>query len=223
MPRQARIGLSNQIYHVINRGNNRDRIFREEAEFRKFYEILAHYKFHQGFLLYHWVLMTNHVHLLLAIPQEGSLAKAMQGINLSYTLWFNRKYKRVGHLWQGRFKSFPVENDLYLLSCGRYIERNPLRAGIVGKPGDYPWSSFQSHAKGLLDGITDRHGIISEQFGSGASEAYREFVCENREREEEDLREKMTSGVIGSSSFQKKIRLDAIAARRRQRGRPWKK
>lgn len=123
MPRQARIGLPDHIYHVTNRGNNRDRVFREEEDFRKYLEILARYKSKEGFLLYHWVLMNNHVHLLLGIPEKGSLARVMQCINLAYTLWFNRKYRRVGHLWQGRFKSFPVENDMYLLACGRYIER----------------------------------------------------------------------------------------------------
>ena len=223
MPRQARIGLPNHVYHVTNRGNNRDQVFLDEEDFRKYLEILTRYKSKESFRLYHWVLMNNHVHLLLAIPEEGSLAKAMHGINLAYTSWFNRKYKRVGHLWQGRFKSFPVENDRYLLACGRYIERNPLRAGIVERPGDYPWSSFLVHSEGRQDGVTDKHGIFAGQFGPGTPESYRNFVCENCEREEQKLREKMSGGVLGSLSFQETVRLAAAAARKPQRGRPRKK
>lgn len=223
MPRQARIGLPEHVYHVTNRGNNRDRIFHEGEDFRKYFEILHRYKSKEDFRLYHWVLMSNHVHLLLEIPEQGSLAKAMHGINLAYTVWFNRKYKRVGHLWQGRFKSFPVENDRYLLACGRYIERNPLRAGLVEDAGEYPWSSFLVHAMGLHDGITDQHEILSEQFGTGTSQSYRKFVSENCEREEQDLREKMCGGVIGSPNFQETVRQAAVATRKPQRGRPRKK
>jgi len=98
MPRQPRIGLPNHVYHVTGRGNNRDKVFLEEEDFRKYLEILTRYKSKEGFRIYQWVLMNNHVHLLLAIPEEGSLSKAMHGINLAYTFWFNRKYKRVGHL-----------------------------------------------------------------------------------------------------------------------------
>jgi len=223
MPRQARIGLPNHVYHVTNRGNNRDRVFLDEEDFRKYLEILARYKSKEGFRLYHWVLMNNHVHLLLAIPEGGSLAKAMHGINLSYTSWFNRKYNRVGHLWQGRFKSLPVENDKYLLACGRYIERNPLRVGLVESLGGYFWSSFLAHAEGRQDGITDRHGIFAGQFGTGTPESYRDFVCENCEREEQELRERMSRGVLGSLSFRETIRQAAVSARRPQRGRPRKK
>lgn len=82
---------------------------------------------------------------------------------------------------------------MYLLACGRYIERNPLRAGIAESPGQYPWSSFAVHAEGRPDGITDGHGIFAGQFGSGTTESYRNFVCENREREEQELQEKMST------------------------------
>jgi REP-associated tyrosine transposase len=222
MPRQARIGLPDLVYHVTNRGNNRGRVFQEEEDFRKYLEILGRYKAKEGFRLYHWVLMDNHVHLLLGIPENGLLAKVMHGINLSYTAWFNRKYRRVGHLWQGRFKSFPVENDAYLLACGRYIERNPLRAGMVENPGEYRWSSFPVHADGLQDGITDRQEIFPGQFGA-APDSYRRFVCENREAEEQELLKKMSNGVIGSPVFQESIRRNALMARKPQRGRPRKK
>ena len=218
MPRQARIGLPAQIYHVTNRGNNRDWVFREGEDFRRYIDILARYKSKGEFLLYHWVLMNNHVHLLMSIPASGSLARTMHGINLAYTVWFNRKYKRVGHLWQGRFKSFPVEEDRYLLECGRYIERNPVRAGLVENPGDYPWSSFRFHGKICRDTITDCHGIFASQFGG--TESYADFVCTPRMREEQDLLEKMASGVIGTDTYQDLMKNAVLSARRPKRGRP---
>jgi putative transposase len=222
MPRQARIGLSALIYHVITRGNNRSWVFEDREDFEKYLAILSRYKAKGGFLLYHWALMNNHVHLLLETTENSSLTKIMQGINLSYTLWFNRKYRRVGHLWQDRFRSYPVERDEYLLECGRYIERNPLRAGLVQCPGEYLWSSFKVHAEGRVDGITDSHDTLKEQFSAGGKETYRAFVNGHREREEQEMREKMRGGIIGSQTFQTGIRADLQAARRPKKGRPRK-
>ncbi|MBE0596575.1 MAG: hypothetical protein IH614_04835 [Desulfuromonadales bacterium] len=111
-----------------------------------------------------------------------------------------------------------MAEDRYLLECGRYIERNPVRAGVVAHPGDYPWSSFHRHAKGQGDGVTDVHGIFASQFGNPQS--YREFVCSTRDREEQELVEKLASGIVGSEAYQEKIRFAAISARRRKPGRP---
>jgi len=221
MPRGARIGLPAQVYHVISRGNNRDWVFREDEDFRKFLEIVCRYKERDGFKLYHWVLMNNHFHFLLETPEEGSLSKIMQGINLAYTIWFNRKYRRVGHLWQDRFKSFLVQKDSrYLLECGRYIERNPVRAGLVGHPGDYVWSSFKVHGKGKSDDMTDSNAVLQGEFHSKV--AYSSYVCICTEREEQDLRSKVTAGIIGEESFRKAV-VEAIPrTRKRRRGRPRK-
>jgi len=221
MPRGARIGLPAQVYHVISRGNNRDWVFRENEDFRKFLEIVCRYKERDGFKLYHWVLMNNHFHFLLETPEEEPLSKIMQRINLAYTIWFNRKYRRVGHLWQDRFKSLLVQKDSrYLLECGRYIERNPVRAGLVGHPGNYAWSSFKVHAKGERDGMTNSNTVLQGEFRS--REAYSSYVCTCTEREEQDLRSKMSAGIIGEESFRKAI-IEAIPrAQKRRRGRPRK-
>ncbi len=124
MPRMARIAVPSMLYHVISRGNNREWVFNETEDFEKYLEICKRYKDRHDFKLYNWVLMNNHVHLLLEISEKSALSKIMQGINLAYTIWFNRKNKKVGPLWQDRFKSFIIERDSYLLECGRYIERS---------------------------------------------------------------------------------------------------
>ena len=222
MPRGARLGLPAQVYHVISRGNNRDWVFREDGDFRKFLEIVGRYKEKYDFLLLHWVLMNNHFHFLLEVPETGSISKIMQGINLAYTLWFNRKYRRVGHLWQDRFKSILVQKDRrYLLACGRYIERNPLRAGLVGQPGDYRWSSFNAHARGQNDGLTEPYEILRGEFAS--RESYRDFVCSGTDSEEQDRRWRMTGEIVGVSAFQSAVRENIFAARKRRRGRPSQK
>jgi putative transposase len=206
----------------MTRGNNRGWVFEDREDFAKYLALLQRYKAKENFFLYHWVLMNNHVHLLLETTEAGSLTRVMQGINLSFTLWFNRKYGRVGHLWQDRFKSHPVENDPYLLECGRYIERNPLRAGLVLSLAEYPWSSYQAHGVGKADGITDRHGLFEDHFGARGIEAYRVFVSESREREEQELREKMRGGIIGSRTFIDSTRPDSQPYRKTKRGRPRK-
>jgi len=209
------------IYHIVSRGNNREWVFRRGEDFEKYLELCERYKERYGFKLYHWVLMSNHIHLIIETSGESSLSKIMQGMNLAYTLWFNRKYSKVGHLWQDRFKSGLIEKDSYLLECGRYIERNPLRAGMVRDPMEYPWSSYKVHACGEEDGITDRHGIY-ELLGTEPPQrqkAYREYVLSNREKEEQEIKEKMGSGILGVEGFRKDIQKRVIDARRPKKGR----
>jgi len=146
MPRAARMVAPNMVYHVISRGNDRQWVFNDREDFERYIEICKRYKERYGFKLYHWVLMSNHVHLVMETSEQGPLCKVMQGINLSYTLWFNRKNRRVGHLWQDRFKSALIDKESYLLECGRYVERNPLRAGLVDHLRNYPWTSYRIYA-----------------------------------------------------------------------------
>jgi putative transposase len=224
MPRAARVVFPSMPYHIICRGNNREPIFEEKEDFDKYLEIFRRYKDQYGFRLYHWVLMRNHVHLLVETKENSSLSKVMQGINLAYTIWFNRKKGKVGHLWQDRYRSAVVERDNYLLECGRYIERNPLRAGIVKDPREYSWSSYRVYGYGKRDGLTDRNDLY-EGMGKGASQrqrAYREYVSSNRDKEEQEIREKMGKGIIGTMEFQERMNKRVIEARRPRRGRPRK-
>jgi len=221
MPRIARVAFPSLIYHIISRGNNREWVFNEAEDFERYLDICRRYKEKFGFKLYHWVLMSNHVHLILETPEESSLSKIMQGMNLAYTIWFNRKSGKVGHLWQDRFKSTVVERDSYLLECGRYVERNPLRAGMVKDLKEYPWSSYGVYAFGKTDGVTDKHEIYEAMGKENATRqrAYREYVCSDREREEQEIRGKMARGVIGAEVYQEKIEKRVMENRRPKRGR----
>jgi putative transposase len=153
MPRIARITAENCCYHIITRGNQRQTVFNEASDYKKYLKLLTRYKNKYKFKLYAFCLMPNHVHLLADISQPDVLNKMMRGLNLSYTLYFNFKYEKVGHLWQDRFKSKIIERDAYLLGCINYIETNPIRASLVSDMNKYPWSSYGLEVKNsnLLD------------------------------------------------------------------------
>lgn len=148
MPRFARQPSGTGYYHILTRGNNRMGIFSIDRDYQTYLEVLARYKQQFSWELHHFCLMPNHVHLLVHIEEFRVLKKIMQGINQVYEKYFRKRYQHSGHLWQGRYKSIPIESDEYLLECARYIERNPVRAGIVEDSGEYPWSSYKFYAGG---------------------------------------------------------------------------
>lgn len=133
------------FYHVLSRGNERKEIFRDEKDHLRFLDTLG--KMVERFKLevHAYVLMKNHFHLLVH-TKEANLSRAIQWLGVSYSVWFNRKYQRSGHLFQGRFKSFLIENDRYFTTMCLYIHGNPLRARIVKRLSDYQWSSYQAYA-----------------------------------------------------------------------------
>ena len=145
MARQWRIEFPGAIYHVLSRGNNRQDIFLSDDDRYLFFDLLATLSERFNVQIYAYVLMSNHYHLLLKTI-NGNLSKAMQWFGTTYTCKFNSKNNTGGHLFQGRFKSIIVENDAYLLRLSCYIHRNPLRAGIVERLADYPWSSYWYYA-----------------------------------------------------------------------------
>jgi putative transposase len=155
MPRGARILLNNACYHIINRGNQKQSIFLQNPDFDNYLKILKHYKKKYNFKLFGYCLMPNHVHMILEPRQPVELAKLMQGLTQTYASWFNAKYKKGGHLWQGRFKSMIIVKDNYFLECIYYIEVNPVRAGLVSSPSDYPWSSYRDRVLGNKNGLLD--------------------------------------------------------------------
>jgi REP element-mobilizing transposase RayT len=142
MPRTARLTFKNSFYHIITRGNQKQLIFLNDPDRARYLRILQIYKNKYRFKLYCFCLMPNHVHLLIEVAEPLILNKIMRGINLSYALYFNNKYSKVGHLWQDRFKSKVIAEGNYLIECINYIENNPLRASIVDDLNRYPWTSF---------------------------------------------------------------------------------
>lgn len=148
MPRIARQGSSTGYYHVIARGHNRQEIFRDEVDFGFYAGLLVRFREQFPYRCFHYCLMPNHVHLLLETGQVEILTGLMRRVQQAYQFHWRRRYQLVGYLWQGRFKSLPIEQEEYLLECGRYIERNPVRAGMCQKAEDYPWSSARAYLLG---------------------------------------------------------------------------
>ena len=141
MPRRPRIEI-NGYYHIINRGVEQRTVFKEPADFAYFEELMCFYAKSYGVTIHNYCLVNNHYHILLEITQEN-LSKYMRQLNMNYAIYFNKKYKRVGHLWQGRFKSWYVTDEAYLYTLMLYIEQNPLKANIVKTLEAYPYSSYR--------------------------------------------------------------------------------
>ena len=141
MPRRPRIEQVGQ-YHVINRGVAQMRIFEEPADYEYFEELMCFYARSFGVTIHNYCLMSNHYHLLIEIQSEN-LSKFMRQLNMNYAIYYNKKYKRVGHLWQGRFKSWYVTDDAYLYTLMCYIEQNPLKANMVKALEEYSYSSYR--------------------------------------------------------------------------------
>lgn len=183
MGRKPRIWSESGFYHVIARGNNRQRVFREEEDHSFYLRLcaaaLAAYDTH----LHHYCLMPNHVHLLLRASTPEKLVRFMHQVQRRYGFHMRRKYRLFGHLWQGRYHSFPVESESYLLEAGRYIERNPLQSGMVTDLADHPWSSYRWYAFGKPGEITLTPSPGYLDMGtipSARQEAYRLYVSTNR-------------------------------------------
>ena len=147
MPRVARTKSVSNIYHVMIRGINRQNIFEEDEDRLCFMKILHHCKELSGFNLYAFVLMSNHIHLLIE-PSGDTLNTVFARIETRYAMWFNKKYQRTGYLFQNRFRSEPVETDQYFMTVLRYILQNPMKAGMESRPGRYRWSSYLAYEKG---------------------------------------------------------------------------
>ena len=226
MPRTARVAPPEQVYHILTRGNNRQEIFKSDQDYQEYKKIVQRYKAKYDFWLYHYVLMTNHVHLVLETTQRGgSLSDIMKGINLSYAQYYKSRYNHIGHFWQDRYKSILISKDEYSLACGSYAELNPVRAHLVKDPKDYRWSSYNGYAFGRGDPIIDEHPIYQglSRNGKGRRKAYREFVkgmliSKNAMKGEMERRV-----VYGGADFLKKTKqLFGIEETIRTQGRPRK-
>ncbi len=172
MARWPRIVLPGLPLHVVQRGNNRTPTFQSDSDFEHYREILTDALERTGCLVHAYVLMSNHVHLLLTSPDHRGVSRLMQMIGRRYVRFFNTRYNRTGTLWEGRFKSSLVDTASYLVTCSRYIELNPVRAGMVDSPAQYLWSSYQRLAAGSPDRLVTPHPLYS---ALGASPAERRF------------------------------------------------
>lgn len=179
MPRQPRRLSITSIYHIIQRGINRQQIFEADDDYGTYLEILAKAKKDHGIELYGYCLMGNHTHLLLRAEEEGLLSRILKTTGAAYASWFNKKYGRDGHLFQDRYKSEPVEDDVYLLVVLRYIHQNPLKAGICTRVENYPWSSCFAYFE-KKESLVETDFILSlfSDDDDRALELFREFMAE---------------------------------------------
>jgi putative transposase len=158
MARLSRFVLPGHPQHLIVRGNNREPIFYADEDYRFYLDKLKQACDKHQCDLHAYVLMPNHVHLLITPHTEEGLGKAMQMLGRYYVQYFNHCYNRTGTLWEGRYKATLIDSEAYLLTCLRYIELNPVRASMVGHPSDYPWSSYHWNAQGKPDPLVVPHG-----------------------------------------------------------------
>ena len=205
MPRRARLILPGVPLHIIQRGNNRQACFFADEDYRFYLEWLAEYATKTGCQIHAYVLMTNHVHLLLSGSSSSSAGDLMKALGQRYVQYANRTYRRSGTLWEGRFRSCLTQEDRYLLSCQRYIELNPVRAGMVAHPADYAWSSFRGNAEGAENSLLSPHSLY---VGLGANKqdrlaAYRELFRHELEPDELNAIRKATNGnfALGNERF----------------------
>ena len=161
MPRLPRLVLVGYPHHVILRGNNREPIFIADEDYQYYLDKLRDACIKHDCDLHAYVLMTNHVHLLITPHKEEGMAKVMQMVGRYYVHYFNHCYRRTGTLWEGRYKSTVVDSDDYALICYRYIELNPVRARMVEDPVDYPWSSYRFNAMGEDNDLVTPHSLYT--------------------------------------------------------------
>jgi putative transposase len=174
MSRLPRFVIPGQPQHLIQRGNNRQVTFIGDADFLFYRDVLVDAAKKHGLAIHGYVLMSNHVHLLATPQFHDSISKTFQSVGRRYVQYFNFTYQRSGTLWEGRYRATVVDSEQYLLTLMRYIELNPVRAGMVALPQDYPWSSYRCNALGESGDHADWLIPHAEYFRLGASEADRQ-------------------------------------------------
>ena len=222
MPRRPRIAVAGVPLHLIQRGNNRQACFYSTDDYRQYLEWLREYAQDSGCAVHAYVLMTNHVHLLLTPTRADSASQLMKRLGQRYVQYINRTYRRSGTLWEGRYRSCIAQDEAYVLRCYRYIELNPVRAGMVGHPADYPWSSYASNGEGLGGYPLTPH---SQYLALGKDDAGRRAVYQALFRHRmpdamiDEIR-RATNGnfALGNDRFKEEI--EAVLGRRVQPGRP---
>ncbi|MCW8830680.1 MAG: transposase [Gammaproteobacteria bacterium] len=209
MARKPRFILPGIPQHVIQRGHNREPCFYSEDDNRRYLENLHDAAKSNSVAIHAYILMTNHVHLLVTPGHAHGITHMMQDTGRKYVRYINRTYKRTGSLWEGRYKASLVDSEAYLLTCMRYIEMNPVRAGMVKHPGDYRWSSYHSNAGFKNNLMIESHPVYKRLANSveQRQHAYRELF--NKDLDQEDLhaiREVLNQElVLGREDFKDKI------------------
>ena len=202
MPRIARICAVGYPHHITQRGNNKQPVFFDDEDRQFYLKTLLDYSLRYDLDVWSYCLMTNHLHLLAVPKKQASLARGIGGTNLVYTQYINRKKKRSGRLWQNRFFSTTIEQDPYLWAVSRYIEHNPVRAGIVEKAQQYKWSSCRAH-------ISDSANIfltLNDWLENKDISSYKNFLREDDTTLDNSIINATKTGrPLGGTGFLKKL------------------
>lgn len=216
MARPLRIEYEGALYHVTARGNERKPLYREEYDYQKFLDILSALSQRFGVIIHGYVLMGNHYHLLIETPR-GNITKAIHYLNATYSGYFNRKYNRAGHLFQGRYKGLLIEKERYLLTVSRYLHLNPVRAGLVKKPEEYRWSSYPAYTGRVRREKWLTYEWILGQYSGDIEKArrmYKVFIEEGLTLNKNPFEQMKAGLIVGSEGFveeiKKKLKLKRI-------------
>ncbi|MFP4466072.1 MAG: transposase [Candidatus Goldiibacteriota bacterium] len=207
MTRPTRIQFSGALYHIVLWGNENRKICRSNSDFKAFKEILGCAGEKYKMKIYAYVLMPNHYHLLV-MTQKANLAKIMHYINTCYTRYFNRRYRRIGHLFRSRFQSYVLEKQSCLLKYSRYIHLNPVRAGLAAGAHTYNWSGYKEYAGGIPAQICDTKEILGffADNGDNPAEMYRAYLQKGMQLDhKKEQKEIYSDYVIGSDEFKKMV------------------
>ncbi len=209
MARLPRFVIVDQPQHIIVRGNNREPIFYADDDYQFYLETLKKACSKHQCDIHAYVLMTNHVHLLITPHKNDGLSKVIQMLGRYYVQYFNHSYQRTGTLWEGRYKATLIDSEHYALACYRYIEMNPVRANMVNHPAEYPWSSYAYNALGKANELVVEHTLY-KRLGANSQlscEAYRAlFDVAIPQKTIEEIREATNkSWVLGSDFFKETI------------------
>jgi putative transposase len=222
MPRRPRIDVPGLPQHIVQRGIDRQACFFTDRDRAQYLADLREITLKLDCAVHAYVLMANHVHLLATPRVAGDVGRMMQALGRRYVRAVNDRYGRTGSLWEGRFKASLVESDRYLLACQRYIELNPVRAGIVADPRDYPWSSHRAHALGAPDPLLRSHPAYEAlaHDAVGRCDAWRRMVATAVAPEEIDAIRfyLQRQQALGTDRFQQQV--GAMLGRRAGPGRP---
>lgn len=222
MPRTKRLDLPGVAQHVIQRGNDRQVCFFRDVDYTRYLQDLREAAHKYGCRVHAYVLMTNHVHLLVTPVVVGAIACMMQALGRRYVRYINDSLCRTGTLWEGRYKSSLVDSECYVLACYRYIELNPVRAGMVERPGEYPWSSHRANGMGDHDPLITPHDVYRRLALDDVQRRghYRELVAQGISEDElAAIRQyAQLQRALGSTRFQEHI--ERMLQRRAGIGRP---
>jgi len=225
MPRKQRFFVAGMPVHVVQRGNNRQPIFFEERDYHAYLKWLKVAAEKDACSIQAYVLMTNHVHLLVTPEDVTGISRMMQHVGRYYVPYINRTYDRSGTLWEGRYKSSLIDAEDYLLACSRYIELNPVRASMVDHPSEYEWSSYLSNAEGKPDPMLTPHTLYRALGATDAERqsAYLELLHTHMDDEKiSEIRASWQTGTpLGNDRFREQI--ETVLKRKvgySQRGRP---